>query len=113
MDIEKIYDIIALRVIVCTIEECYTVLGIIHSILCDVARMIAPPAVLAVNLKDMDLNLRDEFKKNWEEIIQAQIDKFWDPIIESKPIIAETIPEEYSNNPETARNQDVRDRSKN
>lgn len=32
MDINKIYDIIALRVIVNTIEECYKVLGVIHSI---------------------------------------------------------------------------------
>lgn len=31
MDIDKIYDIVALRVIVPTIEECYQVLGIIHS----------------------------------------------------------------------------------
>ncbi len=31
MDIEKIYDIVALRVIVPTVEECYKVLGIIHS----------------------------------------------------------------------------------
>ncbi|MFA6273533.1 MAG: RelA/SpoT family protein [Candidatus Paceibacterota bacterium] len=31
MDIEKIYDIVALRVIVETIEECYRVLGIVHS----------------------------------------------------------------------------------
>ncbi len=31
MDIEKIYDIIALRVIVQNIEDCYRVLGIIHS----------------------------------------------------------------------------------
>lgn len=30
MDIDKIYDIIALRVIVETVEECYHVLGIIH-----------------------------------------------------------------------------------
>jgi len=32
MDIEKIYDVIALRVVVENIEECYRVLGIIHSI---------------------------------------------------------------------------------
>lgn len=32
MDIDKIYDIIALRVIVESIEDCYRVLGIIHSI---------------------------------------------------------------------------------
>lgn len=32
MDIEKIHDIIALRVVVENIEECYRVLGIIHSI---------------------------------------------------------------------------------
>ncbi|HTE48390.1 MAG TPA: RelA/SpoT family protein [Candidatus Paceibacterota bacterium] len=32
MDIEKIYDIIAFRVIVDSVEECYRVLGIIHSI---------------------------------------------------------------------------------
>lgn len=32
MDIEKIYDIIALRVIVENVEDCYRVLGIIHSI---------------------------------------------------------------------------------
>jgi GTP pyrophosphokinase len=32
MDIEKIYDIMALRVVVETIEDCYRVLGIIHSI---------------------------------------------------------------------------------
>lgn len=31
MDIEKIYDIIALRVIVPTIEDCYRLLGVIHS----------------------------------------------------------------------------------
>lgn len=31
-DIEKIYDIVALRVVVGTIEECYRVLGIVHSI---------------------------------------------------------------------------------
>ena len=32
MDIEKVYDMIALRVVVESIEECYRVLGIIHSI---------------------------------------------------------------------------------
>ena len=32
MDIEKIYDIVALRVVVDTIEECYQVLGIVHSL---------------------------------------------------------------------------------
>jgi GTP pyrophosphokinase len=32
MDIEKVYDIVALRVVVDTIEECYRVLGVIHSI---------------------------------------------------------------------------------
>ncbi|MFZ1019917.1 MAG: RelA/SpoT family protein [Minisyncoccia bacterium] len=32
MDIEKIYDIVALRVVVDTIEDCYRVLGIVHSI---------------------------------------------------------------------------------
>jgi GTP pyrophosphokinase len=32
MDIEKIYDIVALRVVVESVEECYRVLGIIHSI---------------------------------------------------------------------------------
>ncbi len=32
MDIEKIYDIVALRVIVENIEDCYRVLGIVHSI---------------------------------------------------------------------------------
>ena len=32
MDINKIYDIVALRVVVETVEECYKVLGIIHSI---------------------------------------------------------------------------------
>lgn len=31
MDIEKVYDIVALRVIVPTIEDCYKVLGIIHN----------------------------------------------------------------------------------
>lgn len=32
MDIEKIYDIVALRVVVETIEDCYRVLGIVHSV---------------------------------------------------------------------------------
>ena len=32
MDIEKIYDIVAIRVIVDTVEECYRVLGIVHAI---------------------------------------------------------------------------------
>ncbi len=32
MDIEKIYDIVALRVVVLSIEECYRVLGIVHSL---------------------------------------------------------------------------------
>lgn len=32
MDIEKIYDIVALRVVVDNVEECYRVLGVIHSI---------------------------------------------------------------------------------
>jgi len=32
MDIEKVYDVVALRVIVKSVEECYRVLGIIHSI---------------------------------------------------------------------------------
>ena len=32
MNIEKIYDIVALRVIVESVEECYAVLGIIHSL---------------------------------------------------------------------------------
>src|SRR3989344_2794703 len=32
MDIEKIYDIVALRVVVESIEDCYRVLGIIHSV---------------------------------------------------------------------------------
>ncbi|MFZ2205365.1 MAG: RelA/SpoT family protein [Minisyncoccia bacterium] len=31
MDIEKIYDIVALRVVVDTVEDCYRVLGIVHS----------------------------------------------------------------------------------
>ncbi len=31
MDIEKIYDIVALRVIVPTVEDCYRLLGVIHS----------------------------------------------------------------------------------
>ncbi len=31
-DIEKIYDIVALRIVVDTIEECYRVLGLVHSI---------------------------------------------------------------------------------
>lgn len=31
MDIEKIYDIVALRVVVDSIEDCYRVLGIVHS----------------------------------------------------------------------------------
>jgi GTP pyrophosphokinase len=31
-DLDKIYDIIALRVVVATVEDCYQVLGIIHSI---------------------------------------------------------------------------------
>lgn len=31
MDIEKVYDIVALRIVVENIEECYKVLGIIHS----------------------------------------------------------------------------------
>lgn len=31
MDIEKIYDIVALRVVVYTIEDCYRILGLIHS----------------------------------------------------------------------------------
>jgi GTP pyrophosphokinase len=31
MDIEKIYDIVALRVLVPTIEDCYKVLGIVHN----------------------------------------------------------------------------------
>lgn len=30
MDVEKIYDLVALRIIVHTVEECYAVLGIIH-----------------------------------------------------------------------------------
>ncbi len=32
MDIKKVYDIVALRVVVNTIEECYKVLGMVHSI---------------------------------------------------------------------------------
>jgi len=32
MDIEKIYDIVALRVVVNTVEECYRALGLVHSI---------------------------------------------------------------------------------
>ncbi len=32
MDIEKIYDIVALRVVVDTVEECYRILGIVHSL---------------------------------------------------------------------------------
>ncbi len=32
MDIEKIYDIVALRIIVENVEDCYRVLGIVHSI---------------------------------------------------------------------------------
>ncbi len=32
MNIEKVYDIVALRVVVTSIEECYRVLGLIHSI---------------------------------------------------------------------------------
>jgi len=32
MDIEKIYDIVALRVVVDTVEECYRVLGLVHSL---------------------------------------------------------------------------------
>ena len=32
MDLEKVYDVVALRVVVESIEECYRVLGIIHSI---------------------------------------------------------------------------------
>lgn len=32
MDIDKIYDIVALRVVVDNVEECYRVLGVIHSI---------------------------------------------------------------------------------
>ncbi len=32
MDIDKIYDVIALRVVVNTVEECYQVLGLVHSI---------------------------------------------------------------------------------
>ncbi|MFA6257421.1 MAG: RelA/SpoT family protein [Candidatus Paceibacterota bacterium] len=32
MDIDKIYDIVALRVVVNTVEDCYRILGLIHSI---------------------------------------------------------------------------------
>jgi GTP pyrophosphokinase len=32
MDIDKIYDVVALRVVVDTLEDCYRVLGIVHSI---------------------------------------------------------------------------------
>jgi GTP pyrophosphokinase len=32
MDLDKIYDIVALRVVVNTVEDCYRVLGIVHSI---------------------------------------------------------------------------------
>ena len=32
MDIDKIYDIVALRVVVDTVEECYRVLGLVHSL---------------------------------------------------------------------------------
>src|SRR3989344_9589432 len=32
MNIEKVYDIVALRVIVTSVEECYRVLGLVHSI---------------------------------------------------------------------------------
>ncbi|KKP88842.1 hypothetical protein A2456_02790 [Candidatus Nomurabacteria bacterium RIFOXYC2_FULL_36_19] len=32
MDLEKVYDIIALRIVLETVEDCYKVLGIIHSI---------------------------------------------------------------------------------
>lgn len=32
MDIEKIYDIVALRVVVETVDECYRILGLVHSI---------------------------------------------------------------------------------
>ena len=32
MDFEKIYDMVALRIVVSTIEDCYRVLGIVHSI---------------------------------------------------------------------------------
>jgi len=32
MDIDKIYDVVALRVVVNTIEDCYKVLGIVHAI---------------------------------------------------------------------------------
>ena len=31
MDVTKIYDIAALRIIVATVEDCYRVLGIIHN----------------------------------------------------------------------------------
>ncbi len=32
MNIDKVYDLVALRIVVNTVEECYTTLGIIHSI---------------------------------------------------------------------------------
>ena len=32
MDIDKIYDIVALRVVVETVEECYRILGLVHSL---------------------------------------------------------------------------------
>jgi len=32
MDIDKIYDIVALRVVVGTVEECYRILGLVHSL---------------------------------------------------------------------------------
>ena len=32
MDIEKIYDIVALRILVADVEECYRILGLVHSI---------------------------------------------------------------------------------
>ncbi|OGI46027.1 hypothetical protein A2121_00400 [Candidatus Nomurabacteria bacterium GWB1_40_6] len=32
MDIDKIYDVVALRVVVDTVEECYRVLGLVHSL---------------------------------------------------------------------------------
>lgn len=32
MDIDKIYDVVALRVVVDTVEECYRVLGLVHAI---------------------------------------------------------------------------------